>query len=880
MTTVHLITNRLSMEPEETVCVESVTAYLKARYPGGFPEDSAIYACGPDRLAQPFDVTPDGSPESLAMLEALPEVTVLIAPGEPITASILSYIASNWFTIALTALSIGAGLLLTPSISAAANARPGSPNNALAGRSNQPAVPGGRIEDIQGTVRSYPRLMMVYTKFVNHQEVEVFYGRVGRGAYAIDTIDSAPQIKDGDSLVADIDGAQVAVYGPNTSPNSGSPEVEVGGSFTEPLYATRRLNEVNGQTLKAPNQDQVYADMVFTYVDADTGTIAQTGSPEFDFTDYFEVGDVILIGGGAEGGVDLAGTGYVIESVAANLITLDDPASINADWGAPLQGATSSNIEAISVVRRENASVIGPFVADLSDDGRLSVNVVALSGLYKTDSANQIAESVVIRVSLQPIDENGDADGSPETFDGTVTGSATTKDTRAVTIPCDPTFAQRCTVTVQRISETDHEFDGTVIDEVKLRDIFVLTPVTQDHFGDVTTVLARTPATQLALQAKERKLNMVVTRKRYIWDGDEFGAVLTATTSAADIIRAICVDPYIGNLTEAEVDMNGIGDAVQAVIDHFGTGEAGEFCFTFDDDQISFEETLRAIASAVFCEPYRTRDGKVSLRADLPTADSSLIFNHRTIIPGSMTPAASFGPRNNHDGVDLRYRDPADDTEAVYRTNEEAVNPLVITRVGVRNFAQAYWHAWREQNRLDYSAESVSFEALPFAITLPRLERVLVADVTRSDNLGFQGEIRGQASLTLTLSQPFEFEDGHTYTIFLQHFDGTSEGIGITTGADEYHVVLDGAPSQELAIDPDLAMRTTYIIGDDAEGPQAPHLVMAREPGSGTNVRLSCIRYRSEFYQNDSDAPNDLFFWSDGSPVLWSDGSPVSGSAS
>ena len=252
MKRVHLITDIFTGEPECAIEAETVTEVLQERFPDGFPAGARIFWAPPDQCDGTIEITPDGSVETLEAMEACEgDVTVIVPPGDPgsALAAIGSFIANNWVAIALTVAAVGVSLLLAPSIAAAANARPGSANNALGGRTNQPAVPGARIDDIQGTVRAYPKLLMVYTKFVNNQEVETVYGAFGRGAYAFETIDGVAQIKDGDTLLDNIAGAKASVYGPNTSPNSGSPEVTIGGGLTESIYAATRMNEIDGQVL-------------------------------------------------------------------------------------------------------------------------------------------------------------------------------------------------------------------------------------------------------------------------------------------------------------------------------------------------------------------------------------------------------------------------------------------------------------------------------------------------------------------------------------------------------------------------------------------------------------------------------------------------------
>jgi len=947
MTVIHIITNRMEMTPDAVVEVDDPVGALMDRFKT-WPAGARIYAGAPANVCGASDITPDGSPERLAVLEAQAEFTVLTVPGDPGTlAAIGAFIVDNFIIIAATAaVTAGALILMTqnPSI-AGVNQRPGSANNKLGNRTNEAAVPGSRIPDIYGTQRSYPKIWSLLKKYVNHREVEQLYGDIGRGSYDFDTVDSVAQIKDGDTLMADIDGAKVAVYAPDTSPNSGTAQIEIGGTISETLYAARRMNEVNGQDLDAPNQYQIAGvQLEYEYIDSTTGTVKQTGTATYDMTEYFEAGDLVDIIDGVVNSIDVSGSGYTVDAVTANLLTLDNPNSINTDWNGDLASDPDQKAQINgSIVRKISSADVGPYVVDLSDNGRVSINFVARSGLYKTDGTSQERVDVDVRVTLQPIDAAGADDGAAETFEDTVLGSTTTTDPRALTLVCDPTFAQSCKVTVRRLTDTDHDYSGTVLDKVKLDSAFVLTPVTQTDFGDITTIFAEVAATPQATAQKERKLNAVVTRKLPSrTSGSTFTTALTATTNAADIISAICLDTYIGRLAASEVDFDSLYDTVAAVQDYFqvttqtltvltgdinaaddevtqtahgitagtpctvsggdgltattlvyylgaidvdtltlhltreaaiaGTGlvditgatafniavlstDPVAFCHTFDSDQVSFEETLQAIANAVYCEPYRNATGQVSLFFEQPTTDSAMIFNHRNVLPGSQVHLTTFGNVDEHDGVELRYRDPADDTEATYYipANQTAVQPKVLTVTGVRNFNQAYWHAWRAWNKIRYGNESVSFDALPLADVLPRLERILVADITRLER--WDGHVVAQSGATIEISQPFTPTGGHTYTCFLQHSDGTTESFSVTAGVDDYHVVLGGPPSAALVTGQTKVMRAGYVITDDASDAPLAYRLTSRTPSGAMNWSLTASVYKSEFYTNDGDTP-------------------------
>lgn len=164
-----------------------------------------------------------------------------------------------------------------------------SPNNALGARENQVRLLE-RVEDIYGTVKSIPSLMMpTYKKYKGHRAFEYGYYCAGRGYLAI------AELSDGDTLIADITGASAAVYDPFTSPNSGhAPVLQIGDAIIDDILTVRRMIEVDGITLKAPNQGQLPDSATAQYSYAPGGVIVQA-SKQPNFNAVCSVGDAITV---------------------------------------------------------------------------------------------------------------------------------------------------------------------------------------------------------------------------------------------------------------------------------------------------------------------------------------------------------------------------------------------------------------------------------------------------------------------------------------------------------------------------------------------------------------------------------------------------------
>lgn len=119
-----------------------------------------------------------------------------------------------------------------------------SPNNTLTSRQNQQRL-GSRVADIYGKVRAYPDLLtQSYQKYENNRKVEYAYYCVSRGYCDIS------DLRDGDSLISALPDSGAEVFGPNTSPNSGSPILTVGSSISESLKSVKLAESINNITVE------------------------------------------------------------------------------------------------------------------------------------------------------------------------------------------------------------------------------------------------------------------------------------------------------------------------------------------------------------------------------------------------------------------------------------------------------------------------------------------------------------------------------------------------------------------------------------------------------------------------------------------------------
>lgn len=878
--------NGLDVDTWEYFKVESISAFISKRYEE-FPSCARIYhvpvleteqtiedifnSCA---ISQDLDVTPR-TKEEIEQFEKLEGRFIFFFYPEGVDPFTIAII-----TIAVVAVAVTASFLLAPAIPSVTqrNTSSESPNNELSERKNSARL-GARIPDIFGQVRSTPDLLTApYKIFEDHREVEVFYGCVGRGEYAIS------DVRDGDTPLSAIGGASAEFYGPNTSPNYGTPILTIGKAIPDSLYVARRLNEVNGQVLNAPNAF-IFANSDLTYISNLKGgstepeanykyrisrSITKTREGlsnklyNVPFTDLFEEGDFINITGSSvetpsNGVINFNGY-YRISAAYKNYIVLDNPQLENPNWDLIddyFPSTLYTPYDRPTVAKDGVDKYIGFFYVTDEETSVILANFVALNGLYKENGSGQEKEEVTIRLYVQQTTSSGTPINTEVYQDVTLEGSSVTKTTRAVTVEFSLPFKGPCRIRAKRITDTDISYDGSRSDEVKWRDCYAMNRITQNDFGDVTTVHTRTLATDGALAIKERRLNCLVTRKIPTrLSSGEFTTEKSATSYSGHIISAVCKDPYIGGRKDSEIDFDNIYTVLGEVDNYFGTSQAYSFSYTFDKESISFEETIAMITQAVFCTAYR-QGSKIRVHFEKETPNSVMLFNHRNKIPNSEKRTISFGNTKDYDGVEFEYVDPKDDAvvKIFLPENRSSVSPKKIESIGVRSRAQAYFAAWRAWNKIQYQSTVVEFEASEESNIVLINDRILVADNTRT--LVYDGEVESQSGLVLTLSQPFVFSSSDKTYIQLQHRDGTTESIRVTAADTSLNkVTLANAPRLSLSLDLNNYTRTLYNLVSDSRNEQNAFLVVEKNSSTRFTNNIKAINYDPAYYMNDG-----LSFW-------------------
>jgi hypothetical protein len=852
--------------------VPDVVGFLKRQY-AQWPQGARMYY---EAICQERDVTPTSEREA-AKLDGLPgRLYIVVYPSG--AAAIIG-------AVGLAVVIAGFFLLYKPNIETpkvrAANA--GSPNNDIQNRANSARV-GGRVEDIYGTVVSVPTLLAKPYNFIKRNvEYEVTYMAVGRGPHDL------TRAQEGETSAASIPSISVRAYEPLDSPNGSPPApfLSIGPDPTdqddEPIeiWTTLQLNDVVGQTLRAPDAGAIpnRVDIEVTApnitdvsyftcraIAPDTIEInTVTGHPDLQPKNLDELifpGDIVQIDTWAPGGLNLAGT-YVVAATTSNLMQLVSPATVNANWSSVVGTTAYANFFMPKVI-----GWAGPFdVTSLEELDHFILNFACLQGLYVDDGRQQRAfgyyspgdTGLTVEVELTQL-VAGVPTGSPELFEVNLIGSATARDFIGATLKAKPTWTGPTRIRARRqtfhfIRNHDNRlFKGTIQDEVKWKTGFAMETVPQEHFGDVTTILVVQAAVPLAITVKDRKFNILASRKIPIWNGTTFLAP-AASSDAGQIIIALARDPKIGAFADADIDLDGIIAAAEAVRAAFVDVIAADFNGTFDSANQSAEDLITAVAQAAHLIVYRIGN-KLHARPDIAQDDSVLLLNHRNISPGTQTRSFRFGTQDNNDGISVSYVDAATNSvgSIIWPPDEDLKNVRDHEVIGLTSRRQALFHAYRAYHRLIHQNVALELTALEEAATMIARSRMLVADTTRKESITSSGEIFAVDGLELQLSQPVTgVTDLFGLTIHLQYSTGLVDAIpcAIVPGFTD-RVLLADAPSEVLITNQMNGVPTTYMVQQDNDRRAKEFVLLEMKSNGPGKLSVSGMNYSTLYYQGDN----------------------------
>jgi len=799
------------------------------------------------------------------LCEGRSEYTVIETPAAGIG-------VAGWIAIVSLVISVAAyALAPKPKIPATINRNQESPNNALGARSNQ-ARPLQRVPDIKGTVKSIPDVVMPpYFKYQDlRTRVEHGYYCVGRKQLSI------ASIKDGDTPISLIEGASAQVYYPYNSPNSSAgPDVQIGDFIDLPVYTPYRSNEVDGIAL--PAIDEVGA----TPVEADIywpggiGTLPygytafsleQIGaevefliagafstfelSPDYYAGNFITLSNAIFDFNGTD--IDVSGTYEILEVTTINYGSFGKEYSIILDMVWPSVETYAVAYAGAQSVTRFSTPYNNWIYMTRAELEQGFVNITAPNGIFwDTGEAWPLALTIDFEVEVEPVDIDGNPSGSSTVYSGALSGNSSIK--RGITVEFTLPYSTRFRCRVRRTTPRNTS-SGTIMDDIKWEDLYGLDTVDLTDFGNVTTIQTKTIATPFATAVKDRQLNCIASEMLYKYEaGGTYETALTVNASAIQSYISDFTDPQLGNRPLAELDADGLLDLEAAIVAYFGTTEYTQFNFTLDSTDITFQDYTQMLFNAINCVAYR--DGSI-VRAhfERPVTEPTMLFTHRSKLPGSETYSRSFNLSQLPDGVEFKWTNPDTDTQEIIYipSDKSAVNPKKFEMAGFRNYNQAYKRAYREYNKVLNEKVFIDFEATAEARYIKPGAVISVVKGTRTNTS--DGEVLAVSvdGYTLTLSQDVSFADTGVHSIILKMDDGTCEpAILCTAGAEANEVTLDTLPSFTIRTGIDYQRRTEFSFGSDDRLNAQLYIARSIDTGQKHSVAIRAVNYTDAYYADD-----------------------------
>ncbi|WP_170248666.1 host specificity factor TipJ family phage tail protein [Acinetobacter geminorum] len=561
--------------------------------------------------------------------------------------------------------------------------------------------------------------------------------------------------------------------------------------------------------------------------------------------------------------MDLDGT-YTININSGTSITLSAPDAINPDW-LKLQnwGSTAGNMVGL-YGSQENW--LGWYETDTEGD-QIFANFNAPQGLYHIgEKGYKEVIGVQLEMEYQLLDSTGMPTGSIYSISENLFGNPQSiASPVGLTLKATLPSTSRLRYRLRRL--TVHSSKGTVVDEVQAHSVYIMTALTKLSYDDVTLVRTVTVTNDITSGVKKRELNMLATRKVFSYESGSKSPERIASKKFADIVCAVTRDDYIGRRSIDTVDIQDLYATQSQIQSYFGTSNAIEFNYTFDSDNMSYEETLATIASAVFCNARRT-SGKIYFQFEKVNPSSSILFNHRNKMPQSETVTTRFGKDKQYDGVEATWRNASENytEESIKLPNDGITNPKKIDLIGVTNKVQAHFLAHRAWNRIKYQRETIQFTAYGEADLITINDRIAVVKdsiptlVPLGVDGGFtSGEIEAWTGQNIQISQPVHLDATKAYTIHLQLSNGSVETMLVTQGVDEWHLVLERLPILPLITSSDgKVTATNYSITLSNELDSEAYLISEKSPSATFESEITAVNYDERYYSNDSDYINNL----------------------
>jgi hypothetical protein len=738
----------------------------------------------------------------------------------------------------------------TPEVNQQAN----SPNNALTARNNQPR-PYRRAYDICGTVQSIPsNLMQTYNIYDStNRQFQYGYYYVGRGY--LDTPETG--VLDGETPISTISGTSANIYDPFTSPNNSAPRQIIGSDIGEPLFIGVKSGSVDGTELKSPSEFTINLTgvTITCQLVGSIGTLID-GAGAMLFDDLFSAGDSVSLSNVVSGvllNVAILDGDYEIASSSETQISFDVSGNL-AQWQKIAGGSAPMNANSNAKISPANAAEAGYtdwVTISAIKPKRILANVVARQGMHRTpaQSSTTNSSSATAELQWQLLDDNNNPIGLITTVPKTLTDK--TRDEVGISIIVDLPTQSPVRVRVRRSSNLDTGYNGQVVDVLTYAELYGQIKDETPHYGDLTTIHTKRKATAQATSIREPQLKVLATEMIYKYLGaGSFATTRTINTQAVQSMIRLMRDPIVGGQGMTTASMDDLLTVQDEIETYFGSSDAGQFSYTFDQQKTTAQEICQTIAEAVFCKVYR-EGGDIRLFFDKPSSGAAMVFTHRSKI-GDEKWSRSFGS-SEKDSVEFTWVDPKTNVRETINIPESGgAKPNKIESKGVRNYQQAYWLAHRARQRDLLQRVAVDFTSTEEGVYVVAGQPISVVKGARVAS--YDGYIVDQNGLSLTLSQEVEFTDGDDHFIQLKKRDGTVESVRVVAGANARTVTMLSTPSEAIYT-ANSALKTEFSFGNEARHLAQMIVPLTIDPQSDNSVKITGVNYHPDVYLFDPQNP-------------------------
>lgn len=492
------------------------------------------------------------------------------------------------------------------------------------------------------------------------------------------------------------------------------------------------------------------------------------------------------------------------------------------------------------------AGTLGPF-AGQRGISTIQYNLLS-DGIYKDAGGNATSDLTITgSITVRELDDAGVPTGIGINSPWSVSSNQSnrrkqTGGTFYVNHPYD-----NYQVEFNRDTPRDFDFNGAVFDIVELTELyFIRNEPNGAEYGNKTTVQTRRKQSAFSVGTAQR-INMLAERQY------NDGSGRFKSRYFDDAVYFAAINDRFGRRSQVQADKlrSHLRDIRDELVAYFGSEEVAYFDFTFDSQDLTFEEFINQVAKSVFCEAYQV-GSDIRFFPDILQEVDAMIFSHANKTIGKQSMKISFTDLQdkNYDCVEIKWRNPdkMDAQESIFIPSQ-GTNPKVIELVGIRNEKKAEMHAWREWYRIKYQRYSYECGVGIEATHLVPSRRIGI--VNNIAGVSMDGYVTAwDGDKRIRTSQEVNVMDHSDYVAVLSTPLGGTQSFNVTQGATLNELVLDVNPA--FYINTNLKENFSYFrVARDGDL-NADSYAVRSVSLNGAEISITAVNYAEEVFQKDN----------------------------